>query len=89
MTKDQITLAAHQIGMYLEMKRINTPDGLTAWRAHNRAASELRERIGGTYQLYMFPNRALVKALYVSLREGLISRPEFASCLQNVMGKHK
>jgi hypothetical protein len=40
------------------------------------------------YQPYPHPNRALVKALYLSLREGLISRAEFVACLLIVMGKH-
>jgi hypothetical protein len=41
------------------------------------------------YQVYPHPNRALVKALYQSLREGLISRAEFVACLLIVMGKHR
>lgn len=41
------------------------------------------------YQVYPFRNRALVKALYWSLREGLISRAEFAACLVIVMGRHR
>lgn len=41
------------------------------------------------YQPYPFPNRALVKALYESLREHLISRAEFAACLTFVMERHR
>lgn len=41
------------------------------------------------YQVYPHPNRALVKALYMSLREGLISRAEFVACLIIVMGAHR
>jgi hypothetical protein len=41
------------------------------------------------YQPYPHPNRALVKALYCSLREGLISRVEFAAMLTIVMGRHR
>lgn len=41
------------------------------------------------YQPYPSRNRALVKALYISLREHLISRVEFAACLAMVMGRHR
>jgi len=41
------------------------------------------------YQPYPTRNRALVKALYISLLEGLISRVEFAAMLPLVMGKHR
>jgi len=41
------------------------------------------------YEPYPIPNRALVKALYASLRERLISRAEFAAMLQIVMGRHR
>lgn len=41
------------------------------------------------YQPYPHPNRALVKALYNSLREHLISRAEFVACLLLVMGRHR
>lgn len=42
-----------------------------------------------SYQPYPVPNRALVKALYASLREQLISRAEFVACLVIVMGRHR
>lgn len=41
------------------------------------------------FQVYPHPNRALVKALYASLREHLISRAEFVACLILVMGRHR
>lgn len=41
------------------------------------------------YQPYPHRNRALVKALYQSLRKHLISRVEFAAMLQVVMGRHR
>jgi len=41
------------------------------------------------YQPYPHPNKALVRALYQSLRGHLISRAEFAACLAMVMGKHR
>lgn len=87
MTLDEIQLAAHQLGMY--KANLDTPEGLASWREHNRAAAEIRERVGETYQPYAFPNKALVKALYTSLEEGLISRCDFAACIQNVMGRHR
>jgi hypothetical protein len=89
MTPDQIALAAHQLGMHMAMKEIDTPAGLDRWRRHNLAASSLREKVGFVYQPYAFPNKALVKALYNSLQEGVISRADFAACLPNVMGKHR
>lgn len=42
-----------------------------------------------TYEPYPHRNRALVKALYCSLVEGLISRAEFVACLVIVMGRHR
>lgn len=33
--------------------------------------------------------RTLVKALYASLQEHIISRADFAACLPNVMGRHR
>jgi len=87
MTNDQLQLAAHQIGMY--KANIDTPQGIADWRAHNRAAAELRERIGAIFDPYPYPNKALVRALYASLAEHLISRAEFACCMQNVIGRHR
>jgi hypothetical protein len=37
MTPDQIALAAHQLGMHMAMKEIDTPAGLDRWRRHNLA----------------------------------------------------
>ena len=85
MTMIQLQYAAHQIGMV----RASKANALADWRAHQRAAAELREKIGPIYQPYPFPNRALVKALYNSLAAHLISRPEFACCIQNVMERHR
>lgn len=60
-------------------------DDLPRWRALNRAAAAIRE--GATlYEPYPHSNRALVKALYTSLDEGLITRADFACCLANVRG---
>ena len=82
-----VRLAGHQIGMYLAYKRIDTQDGLDDWRAHNRAAAALRDVWGPTHQCYPFPNKALVQALYASLRERLITRPEFVACMASVSGR--
>lgn len=87
MTLDEIQLAAHALGMYLA--DIDTPDGLEKWRAHNRAAAELRERIGFVYQPYAFPSKALMKATYDALAEHLISRADFAAVLSNVRGNFR
>ena len=84
---DEIELAGHQINMYLA--DIGTAEGLACWRAHNRAAAELRERVGFVYQPYSFPNRALVKATYDALAEHLISRKDFADVLSNVRGNYR
>ena len=48
-----------------------------------------KDRRVKAYEPYPHPNRALVKALYNSLREHLISRAEFAAMIQIVMGKHR
>jgi hypothetical protein len=85
LTLDQIQLAAHQLGMYLA--DIDTAEGLAQWRAHNRAASELRERVGATYQPYAFPNKALVKAAYNTLHEEK-SYKDFGAMLSCVRGKY-
>ena len=63
--------------------------GLAERLAHQRAAAELREKIGPVYQPYPFANRALVKALYNSLRGGLISRADFACCMANMRGEFR
>lgn len=81
-----VRLAGHQIGMYLAHKELDH-GGIVAWRSHNREAAALRELWGPTYQPYPFPNKALVKALYSSLREHLITRAEFVACLSNVLGR--
>lgn len=83
MTLDQIRLAAHQLGMY-----ISRADP-AMWRAHRETANALWAKVGFVYEPYPRPNKDVVKALYVSLREGLIDRAEFAACMANVMGKHR
>jgi len=85
MTLDQLHFYGHQLGMVRAAKTGTLAD----WREHQRAAAELREKIGPVYQCYPHPNRALVKALSTSLREHLISRSEFVSCIQNVMERHR
>ena len=40
------------------------------------------------YAPYPYPNKALVKALYASVREHQISRAEFAACIISIMGRH-
>lgn len=40
------------------------------------------------YQPYPRPNRALVKALYASLRAHEIDLETFSACLRMVMGAH-
>jgi len=88
MTKDELFLAAHQIGMYLAMRRIDTPEGLAKWREHNRAAAELREKIGPIYQPYAFPHKALVKAAYNTLQEEHDYK-DFGAIMPNVRGRYR
>lgn len=85
MTPAQLQLAAHQIGM-IKAERANARDQV---RAHQQAVAELRPTAGPIYAVYPHPNKALVKALYASVREHLITRAEFAACLQNVMGAYR
>jgi hypothetical protein len=85
MTHAQLFLACHQIGMVRAMRENDEAE----LRAHQQAAAELRAKVGPVYRPYPHRNRALVKALAHSLREGLISRQEFACCIQNVMEKHR
>jgi hypothetical protein len=59
---------------------------LPRWRALNRAAAELREG-ASVYQPYPARNKALVKALRISLEEKLITHADFACCLANVRGE--
>lgn len=84
-----IRLAAHQIGMYLAMREIDTKDGIARWRQHNKAAAELRETLGVGYQVYAYPNKKVIKALYQSLQEGLISRAEFSCCFSSMRGEFR
>jgi hypothetical protein len=85
MTQDEIQLAGHQLLMYTA--NIDTPEGLAQWRLHNRKAAEVRERLGKTYQPYKFPNRALVKAAYNTLREEK-NYADFGAMLSCVRGKY-
>lgn len=41
------------------------------------------------YQPYPHPNRALVRAIYHALREGVISRVAFVAGIKMIMGKHR
>ena len=84
MTPTQLQLAAHQIGMV----RSSKAGALDEWRAHQRQVAALRVEVGAVYAPYPHPNRALVKALYASVREHLISRAEFAACIISIMGRH-
>lgn len=88
MTLDYIQLAAHQLGMYLAMREIDTSKGIADWRKHNQAAAALRERVGATFQPYSYANKPLVKAAYESLQDKLITRTEFAALLSNVRGEY-
>ena len=88
MTNTHIQLYAHQIGM-VRAARETTPQARIDYRSHQQAAHALRATAGPIYQPYPHRNRALVKALYTSLREHLITRDEFSACLQNVMGEHR
>lgn len=85
MTPDQLQFYGHALGM-VRAARAGT---LAEWRDHQRAVADLRPKMGAIYQPYPYPNRALVKALAYSLREGLISRADFADVLKNVMGRHE
>jgi hypothetical protein len=89
MTNDQLMLAAHQIGMVRAAKQTTDPQIRDQYVAHSIEVAALRTKVGHVYEVYPNPNRELVKALYTSLREGLISRVEFASCLQNMMGEYR
>ena len=41
------------------------------------------------YAVYPYPNRAVVRALYVALRLAVIDRAAFAACIKTVMGAHR
>lgn len=42
------------------------------------------------HQVYPYPNKSLVKALYLALQAKQISLGEFACCLkESVMGQHR
>lgn len=88
MTPNELQLAAHQIGMVRAAKTTD-PQALAEWREHQKAAAGLRTKVGSVFQVYPFPNRALVKALTASLNEHLITRADFAACLQNVIGEYR